>query len=203
MSVTCVVRVRLRGLGLCAWRAGSVWWEGRVACVMAPVPPGNSVFLGWSGKKEGERGVSITQRARTGTLGHTAGHSATWGKGGPLPYVITLNGAARRPRDQRREPSSAPNAPRKRSTSKAPGGSLSTSSESGSAGGLASGGALQGRLLPGDGGGKASGATEMGSAGEARYLSAEEERSPPTPPACCCRCCCGGAGGGAAGVGDA
>ena len=34
--------------------------------------------------------VNLTQRARAGTLGHTAGHSVTWGKSGPLPYAQSL-----------------------------------------------------------------------------------------------------------------
>ena len=35
----------VRGLGLRAWRAGSALWGGRVACVVAPVPPGIFFFL--------------------------------------------------------------------------------------------------------------------------------------------------------------
>ena len=41
LSVTHVVRVRVRRvMGLRAWRAGFALREGRVACVVAPVPLG-------------------------------------------------------------------------------------------------------------------------------------------------------------------
>ena len=41
VCVACRVRVGMRRvLGLRARRAGSALWEGRVACVVAPVPPG-------------------------------------------------------------------------------------------------------------------------------------------------------------------
>ena len=41
-----MVRVRVRRvLGLRAWRTGSALWQGRVACVVAPVPHGAFLFF--------------------------------------------------------------------------------------------------------------------------------------------------------------